>query len=428
MKILKKVFIPLLSAVLVFSAVSVFANEADNSDEDEVVYYENDYDNDVDYDDYNGEDYNDGDEADELPPAAVPATFLSFAGEVVEISPVYDNDGEPVYGEYRIEVSGDGTTIFLTNYFTFVLGNEVAVGDEIVGYYEAAGIMALIYPPRHTVRLIVNGDFDNVKIDRFNISEDFDGGLLSEDGQLLLNFTDDTVILLQDGQDFRNAIDFVDRDLMEELDGRTLVVTYGPTTRAIPAQTIPGADGANVEIVVLFEPIAHGPAELAQVEDLPLDADTYTGVWEYTADLDDFDVDEQDIIEGVIEVTDPIFELAVNEIVVNGNRINTNWREIGGVYFVPFRAVVNALGFGDTIRWDGETRSITVHNGEVDIYFHVDGTVLVVGDQELTMDTAPTIINDLTYVPFRFFWEVFGMNNVYHFEGQIVIDNEEPME
>lgn len=64
--------------------------------------------------------------------------------------------------------------------------------------------------------------YQNVKVDYFN------GQLVSSDGQLKLNISPYTQILLTNGQPFSGNP--VNRDL---------IAIYGPITKSIPAQTTP---------------------------------------------------------------------------------------------------------------------------------------------------------------------------------------------
>jgi len=374
MKRFAKLTAAALCGVLVLSGMMVFANETYNGENDD-YQYENES---------NGQYY---DEAE----APVTPAFLYVAGRVTEINPVYGGDGYHVYGQQFIKVQDQNgaTTVFHTDYNTYVLGEEVAVGDNIKGFYASGGIAPAIYPPRYTVQLIVNGEFENVRIDRFHVRN---GGedtkdLISAAGDFVLRFTDETPIKLQDGQDFRVAIE--DRDLLEALDGRLLVVTYGPTTRSMPPITVPGND-PDLKVVVLFERAVAHPGEI-DYPNLDIDWPPYS-------------------------------------IVVEGQRIEGEWTYIGGAYFVPFRAVVDALGHGESIYWNGQTRTITVNNGEKTIVFTVGATHYYVDGEIVYLPGPSVIINDRTYVPFRFFDVVFGLNNAYHFEGQVVINNKERME
>ena len=99
--------------------------------------------------------------------------------------------------------------------------------------------MGMIYPPQFTASVIINGDFINIAVDRF------DDDLISYDGLLMLSIGDETEIILQDGELFDC-----------ELAHRKMVVLYDISTRSIPAITTPS------KIIVLFERFATGPAFL----------------------------------------------------------------------------------------------------------------------------------------------------------------------
>ena len=372
-KIVKKLAAFALSCAFAFSAVPVFAHGHGEGDSD---HEEN---------------------------SRQTPSFLSVTGEVKEISDVHDNEGEVVYREKYITIEGEGTTVLHTNYHTYILGKAIEVGDTVTAYFAANAPALAIYPPRHTVRLIVNGEFANVKIDRFHANADFEGDLVSADGQLRLNFTEQTPILLQDGQDFRKSTEELGLNLKEELDGRLLVVTYGPATFSMPAITIPGEDGSNVSIVVLFEIPVTGPHTLSP-EDLP-------------------QVEDPNLLEKHVTAEYGIY--------VNEQLIEQTWREIDGAFYVPFRAVVDALGFGETIVWNSETRTITVRNEAKTITFTIGTDSYRVGDEGLVINNLghpPIIIQGSTYVPMQFFRVVFGMNNAHLHAGEIHINNSEAME
>ncbi len=99
----------------------------------------------------------------------------------------------------------------------------VTVGDRVTGYYDGDAPTLLIYPPQYQALVMVKENPDqNVKVDYFN------SRLVSSDGQLQLNLSPFTKVLLTNGQSFsRNPAN------------RDLIVIYGPATKSIPAQTTP---------------------------------------------------------------------------------------------------------------------------------------------------------------------------------------------
>lgn len=105
----------------------------------------------------------------------------------------------------------------------FVNHEVVSIGDSVTGFYDANAPVPLIFPPQYAAIVIAkNTPAHSVTVDFFNRQ------LVSSDGNLKLNISLDTQILLENGQLFnRNPAN------------RNLIVVYGATTRSIPAQTTP---------------------------------------------------------------------------------------------------------------------------------------------------------------------------------------------
>ena len=321
--------------------------------------------------------------------------FNSFTGQVMEISPVFHGSDEPVYGQSLIRVvDGDSTMMFHTDYNTFVLGAEVGEGDTITGYFPANAPMILIYPPQHTMQLIVNGEFTNVHIDRFHIDAQRDGALVSSDGSLQLDKGENTEVILQDGQPFDG-----------ELDGRILVVVYGPSTRSIPAITMP--DFVE-QVIVLFE----------RVVTLPQDIDP--GILE--------GIDEYIVWEDAEEDAEtPPLEFAGNQgMFINGVQMDFTWRQEGESFLVPVRATAEELGANVT--WNDDTREVSIEGRNGLITFRPGSADFRVNGEVITLNQPSMLIGNATYVPILFFRDVFGMNNAYMHAGEAHIDNEEPMQ
>ena len=333
--------------------------------------------------------------------------FMSLTGEVTEIT-------EPAYGDGSQSIihiqTEESSALFLTNDNTYVLGEEVAVGNTITGYYLANAPMVMIYPPQYTVQLIVNGEFNNVKLDRFTVSENVEDAMVSYDGMLQINLgnlntEDGTKLILQDGQVF-------EIESLEELNNRKLVVVYDISTRSIPAITTPSL------VVVLFELAVHpiatiDPGMIASLEQEDEEED-------YTAWEDD--------------AVAPL-EFSVNDgILINGEVLEgADWEQIVSeehtFIYVPVRAVAEALGA--TVTWDYDNYAVSIQTGDNTISFGINSTEFTLNGEVLSIENPPQpalLINERTYVPLRFFRDVFGMNNAYMHAGQVVIDNEEPMQ
>lgn len=78
---------------------------------------------------------------------------------------------------------------------------------------------------------------------------------------------------------------------------------------------------------------------------------------------------------------------------------------------VPVRAV--AESFNCNVGWDGVTRKVTITSTDKEINLFIDSTTAYVNGQEVTLDVAPQITNDITFVPVRFVTENMGYNVAY---------------
>lgn len=74
--------------------------------------------------------------------------------------------------------------------------------------------------------------------------------------------------------------------------------------------------------------------------------------------------------------------------------------------YVPFRALGEALG-ADVV-WDNDARTVTYTLGDNTIVMTIGEKTYTVNGEEKTMDVAPVITGDRTYVPVRFVGEALG--------------------
>ncbi|KAB2954271.1 copper amine oxidase N-terminal domain-containing protein [Heliorestis acidaminivorans] len=193
----------------------------------------------------------------------------------------------------------------------------------------------------------------------------FDANLLSEDQELSINITDETEILLPNGTSYKG-----------KLTDKALAVFYDISTDSIPALTTP------TKVIVLFE------------KELPPSEDTI------------------------------VIDFSNVEYMINNQEIITAspYADEKGTLMVPLRSITEALGF--SLTWDEKEQSIVIGN---DIYLQIgkDSYTNVTGVSK-QLGTAPVLTDGTTYVPLHFFRDIVPMNNAYFFEGQIVINNDEP--
>ncbi|RII34858.1 hypothetical protein D2A34_06520 [Clostridium chromiireducens] len=160
-------------------------------------------------------------------------TFAAFSGTVTRIEdfyPVQDDASVGCYKLMSLEDINRGPVNFVISPGTYFVDHEVVeVGDEVTGFYDANAPALLIYPPQYPAIVMAKDTGDqNVTVDYFN------NQLISSDGNLKLNISPSTKVILRNDQPFNRYPR-----------NKNLIVVYGPTTKSIPAQTTP------YEIVVL---------------------------------------------------------------------------------------------------------------------------------------------------------------------------------
>lgn len=317
-------------------------------------------------------------------------SFGSVTGVVQEIHPPFQNRFHVIIETTKIEAGeGEPSQIWftITENTLFFDDARPAVGDTVTGFYDRYAPTLMIYPPQYTtVAMVVNPGDTNYFVGFF------DENLVDVDNRLMLVIVEETKVLSHDGTPYQGS-----------LKNQVLAVAYGATTRSIPAQTRP-------EKVILLppKPDFFGPVE-----------GTEEGICEGAEASSQFGR------PFTWESWMPSIDTA--EIVVEMNILTHAPAPItntDGVIMVPLKHIAEALGFN--VMWSPELRvvmlsdSFTVTPGQ-------DAYVDMSKDEPLSIGTAPVIHNGRTFVPLHFFRDVIPMNNVYYFENQIVIDNQEKM-
>lgn len=153
--------------------------------------------------------------------------FSSIYGTVTMIQDYLVGSDEELNGCFKLMslLRGDGSIVnFVISPTTYFLDHVmVSIGDRVTGFYDVNVPVILIYPPQYQALIIAKDNpYQNVKVDYF------DSQLVSSDGQLQLNISNYSPILLPNDQPF--SLNPANRNLL---------VVYGPTTMGIPAQTTP---------------------------------------------------------------------------------------------------------------------------------------------------------------------------------------------
>lgn len=159
----------------------------------------------------------------------------------------------------------------------------------------------------------------------------------------------------------------------KEYAGKELVVFYSMQTMSIPAQTTP-------EKIVVIEKEESAPTVTIS-----------------------FNVGNQ-----ILDINNAKVELEVAPYIVGE-----------GVTLVPLRVISEA--FGAEVAWDGETKTVTIVDGETTINVVIGSKTTVVNGEEKALEEAPELLGSgVTMVPLRFISETLGAEVGYVHETQLI--------
>lgn len=195
--------------------------------------------------------------------------------------------------------------------------------------------------------------------DGFVKADKFDSNLLSKDKQLKLTISEDTEILWENNTQIYWIKQPTTEELETVLSNRQMLVYYDFTTKSIPAQTTP------IKIIVLSH----------QIEDK--------------------------------------INIIVEDILIDAP--NAYISESGNV-MVPVRAIAEALGY--EVKWNNDEKSVQIGDN---ISFKLGENSYTTTDAAITLEEAPILINERTFVTLSFFKDVVNVNVVSFFENNIII-------
>ena len=124
----------------------------------------------------------------------------------------------------------------------------------------------------------------------------------------------------------------------------------------------------------------------------------YANTLEYTVGAADPNADNTVVM--TIGSTDYV----VNNSIVSGDAapyIDSAWRTM-----VPFRVLGET--FGAEVNWDQDAQTVTYTYGDTELTMTIGEETYTINGAEKTMDTAPVLSGDRTYVPVRFVAEGLG--------------------
>ena len=97
-------------------------------------------------------------------------------------------------------------------------------------------------------------------------------------------------------------------------------------------------------------------------------------------------------------------DYVVNNEIISGDAapyVDSNWRTM-----VPFRVLGET--FGAKVNWDQDAQTVTYTYGDTELVMTIGEETYTLNGEEQTMDTAPVLSGDRTYVPVRFVAEDLG--------------------
>jgi len=310
--------------------------------------------------------------------------FGSHTGIVTEVSPLWDGNG------YMVSVVVEGSesqTNFMVDHNTANLVNgEITEGMLVTGYFDMSAPMAMIYPPQHHARLLMETASNMAILDRFDENMQAFGSPNS------LNIADNTLIVFPTGEAFEGDI--------SELANRLLLVEFEEEGLVI----------APIRITVLFEIAVHPTLDLTD-EDL-------AGM-----DMGIIDIDFPDgglllTQEDLDLMWSSMFDPETVQIIVDGEVIEAATPfvdSVAGTVMLPVVAIAEALGYN------------VVDDGDDSVIIGM-GSIVTVGVNSyfvgrmaaFELSAAPALVDDVIFVPWDFFGSVAGAA-AYVEDGNIIV-------
>ena len=204
-------------------------------------------------------------------------------------------------------------------------------------------------------------------------------------------------------EDNKVAVKVVDED------GNVAKITDDATVSAYVADKS-NAD-AKVSVEVANNAVTNGKGNITLYSDKETTADIvvvvkagsaiYAGTLEYTFGTED------PLANRTVVMTIGSSDYVVNNNIVTGDAapfVDSNWRTM-----VPLRAL--AESFDAEVNWDNDARTVTInYDANTQIVMTIGESTYTVNGEEKTMDTAPVIQGDRTYVPIRFAAQGMGFS------------------
>lgn len=285
--------------------------------------------------------------------------YIEYRGKIAEI----DKKGDMVriWVKDNLDEEFNGMLFYITEDVIllndktndFVKAEELKVGMDVTGYYLKETVMAMSMPPQLAPNVIVINENKNPSFIRIS---KFDENLISSEGDLKLNVSDDTTIIDKNGNKVNK----------EDIKNKDLIVFYNIVMESYPAQTKP-------EKIIVLE-------RKEQVADTP------------------------ESIELQLNIE------ALGKININGKEIkldNEMFENENGIVMIPLRQIAEALGY--EVTWDNDAKRVELIKGPQYITLTIGKDNYSFAKMLINLGNVPVVKDSRTFVPFDFLQEVMNL-------------------
>ncbi|MDF2522725.1 MAG: uncharacterized protein K0R31_366 [Clostridiales bacterium] len=128
----------------------------------------------------------------------------------------------------------------------------------------------------------------------------------------------------------------------------------------------------------------------------------------------------EQLSEKIEKENDDVTVMPIDSIIAKGKGMKFDTPPVvkNGRTLIPVRALTEA--FGAIVTWDPVEQKVTISSGTTQIVLNLDSNTAFVDGTEVTIDVAPTSLNNRTIVPLRFITETLGLKVDWDAETETV--------
>ncbi|MEE0205797.1 MAG: copper amine oxidase N-terminal domain-containing protein [Peptococcaceae bacterium] len=303
-------------------------------------------------------------------------------GQGVRYSAMYvDENGIEIKATGDIRYGVDGKAVANQYWNGAVAKYEFQTKEDVAANESLLGTVITLIAFDETVGKLVEQEVTVVdSYNTYDLAFSDDQGLANEENEVTVSVVDaDGDVVDIEGHVYAYVADQSNEDAKVEIGG-----VDGANVRDGQADiTIFSNEETTVDVVVAVE-ANNGPI--------------YAGTLEYTIG------DEDPLADRTVVMTIGSTDYVVNNSIVAGDAapyVDSAWRTM-----VPFRVLGET--FGATVNWDQDNQTVTYTVDDTELVMTIGEETYTINGEEQTMDTAPVLSGDRTYVPVRFVGEALG--------------------